>query len=150
MANKENSIHRIGKEIDKKYTYLDTNYERFDGRINLVFVVSLGALTAVWSLLVSGDVSYMNTVAGVIFGVSFWAVIICGSLILRNSGKAQTNQKLTNIETKIDQMGTKINNLIDSQQKLIDHIGTKFDALIESQQNLVNSIDKLIKKMEPK
>jgi hypothetical protein len=142
MANKEKSKY----SIDRAYAYLETNYERFDGRIDLVFVVSFGIGTTLLPLLLSGTISPMNTVAEIIFSTSFWVAIICGSLIIRNSGKAKVNQKLTSIETKIDKMGTNIDALIDSQKKLIDHIEPKINALIESQQKLIERIDKLIDK----
>lgn len=35
------------------------------------------------------------------FGVSFWVMVICGYLIMRNSGRTEANIRLKNIESKL-------------------------------------------------
>jgi hypothetical protein len=95
----------------------EQNFEKNETKITYIFAISIALCPTFFSLLATG-VGEMTTVWAIGFGISFWALLISGLLLFRNSSRTETNRRLIKIESQLNKLDT----LIESQEKLTSSI----------------------------
>jgi len=88
--------------LDRLYQSWEDNFERLETRIRIIFGASIIAMPTFFTLDVSETGGKgMTGWWSFCFGMSFWAFVITGSLLFRNSSRTEMNRKLKNIEDKV-------------------------------------------------
>jgi len=106
-------------EDNRLFKDWEDNFEKYETRIRIVFGISAVSLPTFFGLL-AGGVSEMTVIWVIGFGVSFWALLISGSLLLKNSSRTETNRRLTNIETQLKNLD-KLDRVIELLEEMVKH-----------------------------
>ena len=114
----------LNEWLDRTWSSWETNFDKYEGRIRAIFNISLVTCPLFFGLAVGGGEMNWGWVFG--FAISFWALFITGSLLYRNSSKAEISRRLGNIEQKAD----KTNILLEAIAK---KIGVDTDALFKTE-----------------
>jgi hypothetical protein len=116
--------------LDRKFQYLEDNFEKYETGISIVFGICIIALPTFFSILATlPGSSNMSALWGWLGAISFWLLFGSGLLLYRNSSRKYTNRKLdlienklTNIEAMLTKLTVSITTLTTSVNDLVNEM----------------------------
>ena len=102
--------------LERMRQRIEWNWERWETRIQTIFAAAGIIFPICFSIGIS-EGENLNPIVGCIVSLSFWTIVICAILLMRNSGKG-TKQRLERIERHVEKLDTTNLLLLAIAQKL--------------------------------
>nr|BEL00285.1 hypothetical protein DMOBY_01380 [Dehalococcoides mccartyi] len=112
--------------LAKLWYRIEQDWDKWETLVQIIFTIAGIIFPLIFTYIITNITKegIMNDFIGAIASISFWSLVICAVLLVRNSGKL-TKSKLDEISNQLAENNTKFTELINSMNELIKRMDNK-------------------------